>query len=188
MILYPTETIYALGVNALDRSELLRLYELKGREEGKSVSWLVRDTSDIAHYGVLTPTATKIAKRFLPGPLTLVLKANDVVPEQFRGIDGTVSFRISSDKVAQAVVKKYMDMYKAPLTCTSANVSGMETKNTPEEILMQFGEKAEMIDDVVDDGPRAGVSSTVIKVIGDQIEILREGAISRVALEEAKLG
>ncbi len=182
MILYPTETIYGLGVNALRESEVAKLYELKGREEGKGVSWLVRDVADIERWGVLTTVAAAIAEQFLPGSLTLVLRARDEVPRPLRGPEDSVSFRISPDPVAQAVIAQYMNEHHAPLTCTSANVSGEPTLDTPEAILQQFGERAVMIDEVVDDGVRTGAPSTVIRVFDDQIEVLREGAIPARAI------
>lgn len=180
MILYPTETIYALGVNALLEAEIAKLFQLKGRAEGKSVSWLVRDIEDIAHYGVLSETAVKIAQQFLPGPLTLVLPAQESVLESLRGLDNTVSFRISPDPIAQQVIADFMAQHNAPLTCTSANVSGQPTMETPERIIKQFTDAGQDISSIyrtIDDGPRRGQPSTVVKVIDDQIVIVRESAI-----------
>ncbi len=177
MILYPTETIYALGVNALDEAAVARLFAAKGRDEGKSVSWLVRDVDDIAYYGELSLTAERIAVHFLPGSLTLVLPARETVSQQFRGPGGTVSFRISPDPVAQSLIKEFMTEHQAPLTCTSANRSGQPPLPTVPEILAQLGDGATLIDRVIDDGPRSGLPSTVVKVVGDSVEILREGAI-----------
>lgn len=178
MILYPTETIYGLGVNALDDGALARLFELKGRDESQTVSWLVRDLDDIRKYAEVSKTAAKIAEQFLPGPLTFVLPANENVPESRRAPDKTVGFRISPDPVTQQLIADFMEKHDAPLTCTSANVSGMTPQSTPEEIIKQFGHLSCMIDKVIDDGPRSGEPSTVIRVIEDKVEILREGAIS----------
>ncbi|MEM9336576.1 MAG: L-threonylcarbamoyladenylate synthase [Patescibacteria group bacterium] len=182
MILYPTETIYALGANALDDAAIESLNFLKGRGEEKFLSWLVRDIEDIAQYGELSSKAAEIASQFLPGPLTLVLPAKENIPPDLRGPDNTVSFRISPDPIAQQVIAEFMEQHNAPLTCTSANVSGLATEQTPEAILKQFGDKASLIDKVVDDGPRSGQPSTVIKVVDDDIEIIREGAISAHAI------
>lgn len=177
MILYPTETIYALGANVFDPTEMDRLYTLKGRSKEKQVSWLVRDVRDIERYAVVGEIATKIAKRFLPGPLTLVLPLKQEIVEQYGLTDTTVGFRISTDPVAQKVIYEFMEKHGAPLTCTSANVSGMDTKPTVEEILTQFGGHEEMIGTVMDDGPRMGVPTTVVRVVSETVEILREGPI-----------
>jgi L-threonylcarbamoyladenylate synthase len=184
MILYPTETLYALGVNALDENELLKLYSLKDRDASKPPSWLVRSIADIEVYGVLTPKALKIAECFLPGKLTLVLEAKDTVPAFRKNLDNEVSFRISADKKAGEVVERFMQMHKAPLTCTSANVSGLATLATPAEILQQFGKKAKRIDTIIDDGPRKGLAPTIVRVIGDEVTVLREGDITEREIRE----
>jgi L-threonylcarbamoyladenylate synthase len=179
MILYPTETIYALGVNALDENELAALFAFKGRDERQTVSWLVRDMADVANYAEVSEVAARLAARFLPGPLTLVLPAKSTVPTSRSAPDGTIGFRISPDPVAQRVIVEFMAIHDAPLTCTSANLSGLPTLRTPQEILKQFGDKASRIDTVIDDGIRAGAPSTVVRVIGDTVEVLREGAIAK---------
>ena len=174
MILYPTETVYGLGVHAQDETELSKLYMLKGRDAAKSVSWLVRDIADVERFAHLNARARAIAERFLPGPLTLVLPVRNTtsaIPEN------TIGFRISTDPIAERLIAEFMEEYDAPLTCTSANVSGMPTMPTPTEIFAQFGEKASEIDRVLGGGPRTGISSTVVRFVNDEVVILREGAI-----------
>lgn len=185
MILYPTETLYALGVNALDQIEVERLFALKGRDEHKAVSWLVRNLDDVRRFAYVSETAECIAKQFLPGPLTLVLPIKEEVPGELVGVDRTVGFRISSDPMAAAIIDAFMTEYNAPLTCTSANVSGSPTYGTTSEILQQFGAAANMIDEVHDDGVRKGLASTVIRIVGDDVTFLREGAISEVDIRAA---
>lgn len=179
MLLYPTETIYALGVNALDKDAVGALFAFKGRDVGKSASWLVRGVADIEKYAVLSNTARSVAKRYLPGPLTLVLPARYIVPEFRREPDGEVSFRISSDPIAQKVIADFMAEHDAPLTCTSANVAGLPTCDTPAEIVEQFTEAGRDVDqlDIVDGAERTGEGSTVVRIIDDQIEVLRQGSI-----------
>lgn len=178
MILYPTETLYALGVNVLDESEVAKLYKVKGRDVGKAASWLVRRIADITQYAQLSDTAEQIAQKFLPGPMTLVLPAREDLSSAAISPERTIGFRISSDPIAQRVIERFMNEHDAPLTCTSANVSGAPTLETPSEILQQFGSKAKTITQIIDDGPRKGLASTVVRVIGDTVEVLREGEIS----------
>lgn len=193
IILYPTETLYALGVHATDPKALDVLYTLKGRDASKVSSWLVRDIADIRRYAVLGERGAKLAEGFLPGKLTLVLP---IKPELFSGSDpelskdvvapdGTIGFRISSDPVAQKLVADFMEAHNAPLTCTSANVSGAPAFPTVGEILQQFGKKAEMITDVIDDGPRKGLASTVVRVRDDEVTVIREGEISEQDILDA---
>jgi len=178
MILYPTETVYGLGVNAFDAETLSALYDLKGRGAEKSVSILVRSIEDIERYAYLEPVARVLVENFMPGPLTLVLKARDVVPRFLVASDGTLGFRISSDIIAQKVISDFMEKYDAPLTCTSANVSGEDTPATVSEILKQFGDEASVVNKIYDDGSRSGKSSTVVKVVDGKVVILRTGEIS----------
>lgn len=184
MILYPTETLYAIGVNALDEGELAKLYELKERDKNKPGSWLVRNMEDVERFAVVTPIALKIAKQFLPGSLTLILKAKPDVPVNVISADKTIGFRISSDSIAQKLIAEYMEKHDAPLTCTSANVSGLATLSTVGEILQQFGSKAKMITKVVDDGPRKGLASTIVRIVDDEVTVLREGEISEADIME----
>jgi len=128
------------------------------------------------------PLAVKIAEQFLPGPLTLVLRAKSTVPASRQATDRTIGFRISSDPFAQQLIAEFMAEYNAPLTCTSANVSGLLALATPAAILTQFGERASMVERVIDDGPRAGAASTVVRIIGNELDIIREGSISAAAL------
>jgi len=169
MILYPTETVYGLGVNPLEDTELAKLYQIKGRDSAKAVSWLVRNIEDIERYAVVSPLAKQVVVQFLPGPLTLVLPAQEG--------DETLGFRISSDPVAQQLIDKFMAEHDAPLTCTSANVSGEQTLEHPQAILRQLGDNLDLIDRVIDDGPRVTQPSTVVMVDGDSLTIIREGSI-----------
>lgn len=183
MILYPTETIYALGANAFDKTELETLYEVKGRDSNKAVSVLVRDISDIKNYAVLSPLGEKIAKAFLPGSLTLVLPISDKVPKTLAG-NGTLGFRVSTDTFANKLIAEFMNQYDAPLTCTSANLSSLPTLPSVSEILLQLSEKSSLITKVIDGGERKGIASTVVRIIDDEIEILRVGAVSEETIKE----
>jgi len=178
IILYPTETLYALGVNALDAEELRTLFLLKGRDESQTASWQVRNMDDVRKYAEVSATAEKIAEKFLPGALTLVLPAKDTVPAKRAAPDRTIGIRISSDPIAQKLIEDFMNEHDAPLTCTSANVHGAPVFSTPGEILQQFGEKAQCIGKIIDDGSRKSLASTVVRVIGDTITVIREGSIS----------
>lgn len=177
MILYPTETLYALGVIATDPQALHDLYTLKGRDKSKAASWLVRNIADLERYAQLSPTARIIAERFLPGSVTLVLPAQNNISSEFTAADGTIGFRISSDTKAQELIADHFNTHDAPLTCTSANISGAPTFSTVGEILQQFGSHARMIDTVIDDGPRKGLATTIVKVVNETVTILREGEI-----------
>lgn len=177
IILYPTETVYALGVNPFDRAAWHALCDLKGRHGDQTASWLLPTVEDIGFYGEITPAAQEYIKTYLPGPLTIVLKAKSHVPNDVQALDGTVSFRVSADPVTQAFIKEYMDIHNVPLTCTSANVHGQPTMGTPQDIASQFGDKVQLITQIIDDGPRFGRASTIVRCVGDTVTVLREGSI-----------
>jgi tRNA threonylcarbamoyl adenosine modification protein (Sua5/YciO/YrdC/YwlC family) len=177
IILYPTETVYALGVNPFDREAWHALCELKGRHGYQTSSWLLPGVEDIAIYAKVTPKAQELIDQYMPGPFTIVLKAKDYLPREVQALDGTLSFRVSSDLVAQDLITEYMAIHNAPLTCTSANRHGQPTMMTPQSIADQFGDKVQMITKIIDDGPRAGQPSTIVRCVGDTVTILRQGSI-----------
>lgn len=174
VFLYPTETVYGLGVNPFDEVAWRIMCDIKGRPDRKPTSWLVESVSEIERYAEVSDTARILIETHLPGPLTIILKAKSKVPSYAQAKDGTVSFRVSSDPIAQELIAS-LDY---PLTCTSANLSGEETLSTPEEILKQLGQEAALITDVYDDGPRTGIASTVVRCVGEEIEVLRAGAVA----------
>lgn len=173
VILYPTETVYALGVNPFNERAWRMMCDVKGRPDRKPASWLVKDIESIRSYAVVPGYAEALMEKYLPGPLTIIFKAKENVPVYARAPDGTVSFRVSSDEFAQNLIAKLPH----PLTCTSANLHGFPTLATPEEILKQLGQEATIISVVYDDGPRAGKPSTVVRCVEEEFEILREGEI-----------
>lgn len=181
MLLYPTETIYALGVNALDPAAMQRLYTTKGRVPKKPVSLLVRDAADIAVYAHVNQAAEKVIAHLLPGPLTLVLPATENTPDYLQH-ENMVSFRISPDPVAQAVIADFMAAHQAPLTCTSANRSGLPPETEPSRICAQLGEHAKQISRIHDHGPRSGTPSTVVAITDTDWYIIRSGSISSVII------
>lgn len=181
MILYPTETIYGIGVNPFDETALKKLFALKGRDETKVSAWLVRNLEDMEYFAELLPKAQKIAEACLPGPLTLVLPAKPTVPKTLQGEDGTIGLRISADPLAQALIDRFWAEHTAPLTCTSANVSGHKTADTPEKIIQQFKRYHPSFtgfSEVIDGGKRGNLASTVVQVTDNEVNVLRAGAIS----------
>ena len=180
IVLYPTDTIYGLGVDSTDAEAVSRLQELKGRNEKKPISNVVADMEMAEKYAVVTPLAKKLAVKFLPGKLTLVLAARAGLAPRISAETGTVGIRIPNHPVPLQLVREL----GKPITATSANVAGMETMAVPEDILAQFGARAKMITKVIDVGvlPRSS-PSTVVDARGEKPVIIREGAISKSEIE-----
>lgn len=176
IILYPTDTLYGLGVDALNVDALKRLKKLKGRDEKKPISVIVLDMEMAERYVEVTPLARVLAARFLPGKLTVILKAKNDLPEELTAGTGTVGIRIPNHILCLNLVRDF----DRPFTATSANVAGMESKRSVPEILLQFGERAAMIDHVIDSGELIeSKPSTVVDAQNEKPLLLREGAVSK---------
>lgn len=184
ILLYPTDTVYGLGVDALNAEALKKLKELKGRdaeESKKPISILVADMAMAGEYAEVTPLAEKLAARFLPGKLTLVLKAKSNLPDELTAGTGTIGIRIPHNVFCLTLVREF----GRPITATSANVAGMETKSSAPEILAQFGERAGMIGKVIDAGELVhSLPSTVVDARNEKPLLLREGAVSKDSILE----
>lgn len=174
VILYPTDTVYGLGVDATDAEAVRALIQLKGRPDGKPISIIVLDMAMAGEYAVVTPLAERLAKKFLPGKLSIVLTAKDNLPTELTGGTGTVAIRIPDHPAPARLVREL----GRPITATSANVADMPTERTVTGILAQFGEKSAMIyhSGVETEIPES-LPSTLVDARGDVPLILREGAI-----------
>jgi L-threonylcarbamoyladenylate synthase len=174
VVAYPTETFYGLGVDPFNAAALERLRALKGRGE-KAISMLIEGPEMLARLVAdVSPRAQALMARHWPGALTLALPARAGLPEALVS-DGCVAIRQSPHPVARALVAAL----GGPVTTTSANRSGEPPATTAAAVRAALGEGCH----VLDGGPTAGgAPSTLARVRGDAVEILRAGA---VALSEA---
>lgn len=171
LVVYPTETLYGLGANVMDMGAVQRVFETKGRLHKKPISIMFRDLEHAEKYASFNKTAHKLAELLLPGPLTMILPAKIPLGEMFGG--EKIAVRISSNKVVQKIFEKI----KFPITATSANVSGKADPICAQDAVDQIGEAV----DIVLDSGRCEHSrpSTVIDITGDEVTVLREGAIPK---------
>jgi tRNA threonylcarbamoyl adenosine modification protein (Sua5/YciO/YrdC/YwlC family) len=168
VIAYPTDTTYGLGCDIFSRQGVRTIYQIKHRDARKPFSFICADLSDVARYAHVSNFAFKLMKRHLPGPYTFVLEATRVVPDSLVTRQKTVGVRIPDDPIAIAIVRELGH----PLVTTSANLSGEEPLHDPVEIESQLGRQLDL---VIDGGIRLGNPSTVISLIDDNIQVLREG-------------
>lgn len=183
IILYPTDTVYGLGVDATNVEAVRALRELKGGTAVMDKKYLVAvDGLDMVRtIAKVTPLAEQLVARFWPGALSLVLEST-LFPDELTCGTGTVAVRMPNHPAALALVKEF----EKPITSTSANLTGQPTHSTVPEILAQFGERASMITRIIDGGVLpASEPSTVVDARGVVPVILREGALSEVAILEA---
>ena len=119
--MFPTDTVYGLGVAVEAARSPQALFDIKRRDRGKPVAWLVGDASDLERYGREVPDAAcALARAHWPGPLTLVVKASQAVPPAFRSAEGTIGLRMPDSETALALVRAA----GGPVATTSANLSG----------------------------------------------------------------
>lgn len=169
VIIYPTDTTYGIGCDIFNRKGVKKIFQIKQRDSRKPFSFICSDLAEISNYAQVSNFAFKIMKRHLPGPYTFVLEATKIVPDSLSTKQKTVGVRIPDNKICHAIVKELGH----PLVTTSANVSGEETPQDPAEIDNVMGR---MVDLVIDGGISLGEASTVISLVDDQIEVLREGS------------
>ena len=179
----PTETVYGLCVNGLDPNAVAALYELKGRPEIKPLSLMVAGASDMEKYAVdIPPQAYTLARAFWPGPLTIVLKAKDIIPSVVRAGGETVGLRCPDHPMTLELLRRA----GLPLAGPSANPSGLPSPKTAEEVLSYFDGR---IDALLDGGPcGVGRESTIIDLTRTPYRILRRGALPEEAIDDALTG
>ncbi len=174
----PTETFYALAVDAGQETALQRLFEIKGRPTDKAILVLVADQDMAAEVAeVSTPLAKNLMSRFWPGPLTLILPAKAGLPRLLTAGTGTIGVRQPGHPLA----RRLCQLYGHPLTGTSANLSGREPLIKSSQVQEELGE---LIDLILEDGPGGGgLPSTILNVTVNPPRMVREGAISLQELE-----
>ncbi len=174
VIIYPTDTLYALGADALSDKAVGKVYALKGRDEKKPVHCVVSDLGMAERYAEVDTFARMLAKEFLPGALALILKKKRGINAGIaRGI-GTIGIRIPDNQFCITLARAF----DAPITTTSANKAGMRTERSVRRILNQLGRGAG-IDLAVDAGELPlRKASTLVDMTGKEPVVVREGAIS----------
>jgi L-threonylcarbamoyladenylate synthase len=179
VVAYPTETFYGLGALARDAAALARLASAKGRPEGKPLPLVVADEAMAEEVAVMGPVARRLAGRFWPGPLTLVLPARAGLPLPITGGTGTVGLRVPGSEVARALCRAA----GGPIVSTSANPAGAPP---PASVAALDPALAARIDGVLDAGATpGGRPSTVVAVEGERLALLRDGAIPFADVERA---
>lgn len=169
VIAYPTDTTYGIGCSIFNKKGLERIYQVKQRDKRKPFSFICSDLAEVSRYARLTNVAFKAMKRCLPGPYTFVLEASREVPDLLTTRQKTVGIRIPDNRICMAIVQEL----GAPIVTTSANLSGEEPVGDPFEIQRLFGNGLDL---VVDGGLLTTDVSTVINMVGDRPEVLRQGA------------
>lgn len=165
-VVYPTDTLYGLGVNALDENAVRSVYEIKKRPHTLPLPIAVSGIDAVDSYAYVNEPARIIAHHFLPGALTLVLKKKPVIPDAVAR--ETIAIRIPDNRIALQLAREF------PITATSANLHGGTDPQTIDTARKQLGEKVALYIDV---GTLPGVPSTVVDVSDGRVRILRKGMV-----------
>lgn len=178
LVVFPTETVYGVGANALDAAAVRRIYEAKGRPSDNPVIVHVADTAAAKALALEWPDeAEKLANKFWPGPLTLVVRRSPRVPDATTGSLDNVALRVPDHAVALALLQAFGGGVAAP----SANRSGSPSPTRCADAREDLGDAVAVY---LDGGPtRVGVESTVVDVSGRRPTLLRPGGVPREAIE-----
>ena len=179
LLAIPTETVYGLGANGLDETAVLHIFEAKGRPQDNPLILHIPDASWLTRYCEDVPDAAyKLAERFWPGPLTMILKKKPCVPLRTTGGLETVGMRCPDHAVTRAII----EASGVPVAAPSANTSGRPSCTTAEHVREDMWGK---IDGIVDGGPcQVGVESTIIDLTVTPPQLLRPGGLPLESLRD----
>ena len=176
LVAFPTDTVYGVGSLAFDQAAIELIYVAKDRPLEKAIPILIGDVGDLEKVAVdIPPLARRLAARFWPGPLTIILPKRPDLPPAISATS-TVGVRVPDHAVARALLRA-----AGPMAVTSANLSGRESPRTAGEALAQLGGRIPLVVD--GGGTPGGIASTVVDVLGAEPVILRAGPIT---LEQIK--
>ena len=180
IIIYPTDTLYGLGADILNEESLLRIYDIKGRPNDMALPVLVSGWEMVRSISSeVNVIGEKLAARFWPGQLTLVIRANDNLSTILTGGRGTIAVRQPDHWIAQQIIEQVGN----PIVGTSANLSGSPDLVEASDLAPELGH---LVDRIITCGLKPfGVGSTVVDITGEQPKLLRETSISIEDIQSA---
>ena len=178
MVVYPTETVYGIGADIFNQKVIKSLYLVKKRPFDMPLSVAVADKDMIENIAVMTRNVEKLVDAFLPGPLTIITRKTSSVPDIATSMSQKVGIRIPDNKIAVELIRQS----GVPIVATSANVHSHPDAVTVDEAVRDFGEK---VPTYLDAGKcTIGKPSTIVWIMGDDVEIIRQGAITKKQIED----
>lgn len=177
LVAFPTETVYGLGADATSKAASTKIYAAKGRPSDNPLIIHISSPNDAERYAYTSSLYYKLAKAFMPGPLTVILPKKDTVPDEVTGGLDSVALRCPSHEVARALIAAS----GVPIAAPSANTSGSPSPTSAQHVVNDMNGK---IDAVIDGGEcEIGLESTIVKLDQDKAILLRPGAVTIDALE-----
>ena len=178
-VIFPTETVYGLGANAMDENATKKIYEAKGRPSDNPLIVHIADVEEVDKIALeVGEKARKAMEEFWPGPLTIILKKKEIVPNVTSGGLSTVAIRMPSNKIANALIRESKTQIAAP----SANISGRPSPTKAEHVVKEMSGRVSGI--IMGGDCDFGLESTVVDFSEDKPMILRPGSITKEMLEE----
>jgi len=168
VIAYPSDTVYGLGCDLMNKAAIERLYQIKGMQRDKSLAFICPDLSDIARYAIVENPQYRVLKRCLPGPFTFILTATREVPKMVLTKQKTVGIKVPNHPVPIAIVREL----GRPLISTTAAPPGEDPIVDPWELSERFPG----LDYVIDAGDCGTVPTTVVDLSEGDVKVVREGA------------
>lgn len=175
IIVYPTDTIYGLGCDALNEEAVGKIYAIKKRESGKPVSVIVDDVDSINKIAFVDRKNKAVAEKLLPGPYTLIFPGPKHIPKIITGGENSIGIRMPDNNVCQEIAGAFPN----PIVTTSVNLSGEEALNDPFKIVDYFKDKELVPDLILDCGKiKEAQASIVVDLTRKSPQILRSGTRS----------
>ena len=172
LIVFPTETVYGIAGNGLTLSVVNNLYQAKKRDYSKPFTLMVNDITKIKDIAYVSENEEKVIKKFMPGPITLILKKRDCISNLATASRDTVGVRIPDHAIALSILKSI----DYPLATSSANISGRANNSDIEDIINDLANYVDVF--IKGNISNNLLASTVVEIKNNEINILREGIIS----------
>jgi len=179
LVIFPTETVYGIGANALSREAVEKIFKVKTRARNNPLIVHLKDKSEIEKYAVIkSDVERKLIDNFMPGPITIILEKKDIIPDCVTASLNTVGIRVPSNEIAH----HFLEIVDLPIAAPSANISSRPSGTKVSDIKLEFDN---LVNFIIDGGEsKIGLESTVVKVINDIPMILRPGYITKEMIEK----
>jgi tRNA threonylcarbamoyl adenosine modification protein (Sua5/YciO/YrdC/YwlC family) len=168
LLIYPTDSVYGLGCNLFNKNAVEKIYQIKGNDKSKLLSFICPDLKRISEYADVSNAAYRVMRRLLPGPYTFILNATREVPRILLEKRNTVGIRVPNNVVCQALLSEF----GKPIISTSARLPEQDFLSDPDEIAGAF---VHLVDMYLDAGPGGVEPSTIIDFTQDEPVIVRQG-------------
>lgn len=178
LVVYPTETVYGIAADIFNQKAIKSLYLAKNRPFDMPLSVAVSDKDMVENIALLTRPVEKLIDAFLPGPLTIITKKNPSVPDIVTSMSQKVGIRIPDNKVALDLIREF----DGPIVATSANLHSHPDAVSIDAAIADFGETVKTY---LDNGPCSlGKPSTIVWIMDDNVEVIRQGEITKKQIED----